>query len=166
MYFGYSLAFILAVITDVIFLVYLFSPKFWWLKVMPLCLVVFIMEAYSGYGVWLNQWSLKSLFGAVVDRLNIFFYGQGQWLLGVNFWSPWISHLVALLALFLLVLAIWLILKKKDGLSKLPLVFLIILTANYLLAWLFLGGLHILSRRLDIFLVIPCLLYTSPSPRD
>lgn len=150
-YFGYSLSFILAIMALLLLVFWRLRPIWRYLGISLLSILIFIMEWISSFNVWSPSWSLKSLLFQIVRQSNFIYNGAGS--------IPWINnlsifHLYDLLFLCLFVFLGWLFIKTKNSNVKFLFWLAIIIFVNYILSWQLLGGLHILSRRLDVFLMV------------
>ena len=155
MYFGYSLAFILAVMVGLLIWILGWKRPWRYLGVGILSLIIFGLEIVSGVNNldW-NLLSLKRFLTHLLRESHLFYHDIGLWQLGNFIWSRRLSEIVALVFVLMLLVFLWQIIRSKNKLLQFLAWGWLVLMINFLLSWNLLTGLHYLSRRLDIFIVL------------
>ncbi|MDO8668767.1 MAG: hypothetical protein Q7K65_00555 [Candidatus Buchananbacteria bacterium] len=153
-YFGYSLAFIILILSLIWSLAVSLKPLKKYLIFFASSLSIFIIELVSDFSSLKSQFSLREIIGAALVRGNFLFFEKGQFLpLALKYW-PILSLIISLLLGGVLIASILKMLKEKKP-THLFLVGLgFILIINYLCSWIFLDGLHTLARRMNVFIVL------------
>ncbi|MFA5047808.1 MAG: hypothetical protein WC516_02065 [Patescibacteria group bacterium] len=143
MYFGYSLAFILAlVILLIVALNHLRSPVKYVLMGL-VALSIFLLElANQSWTISMNHDLL-----AFWRDGNLAFFNWGKSL----FSAHWLIVLINVLVIVVYILAGRLLCHKKSKEWRLIILGIIIILVNYILSWQLLAGEHSLSRRLTLF---------------
>ena len=153
-YFGYSLAFIILVLA----LIWLFSfrlkPLIQYLILALLSISIFFIELISNFSQLKSSFSLAGILRDLFIGGDFLFFATGRLLpFSINNW-PVISLIISLLVGLLVLVSAFKLLKTKQKNHIFLVGLLAILVVNYALSWVFLDGLHSLSRRLNIFIVL------------
>lgn len=153
-YFGYSLAFIILIISLVWLLTVSLKPLIKYFIFIILSLSIFLVEIISSFSNFKKQFSIMEIVTNIFVKGNFLFFEHGQFLpMATRYW-PIISLVISLVLGGILVISIFQMLKEKRE----PYTFLVglslILFINYLLSWVFLDGLHTLTRRMNVFMVL------------
>ena len=153
-YFGYSLAFIILIISLVWLLTISLKPLKKYFIFIILSSSIFLVEIISSFSNLKKQFSIGEIVTNVFVKGNFLFFEHGQFLpMATRYW-PILSLVISLILGGILVISIFKMLKEKRA----PYTFLVglslILFINYLLSWIFLDGLHTLTRRMNVFMVL------------
>lgn len=152
-YFGYSLVFLLAILMALLMPLLRWPAKWKYPGLAVLCLSIFILEAASQYSRWQFQLFNIDFWRRLVFN-NLLYFGSGKPLV---FSFPGSQIVFLLLSLSLLALFVFSVVRgfKQKNRGIIFIFYLVlIMSAGYVLCWGLLGGLHVISRRLDVFLAV------------
>lgn len=153
MYFSYSLGFFLAVLMAILYGLFKLKNRFKYALIVFLP-AIFIMEWLSFDSKFDGHFSVRIFYNSLMRQSNFIYNGVGRFLPFDVPYSHWISQLLALSVMAVLLFFIWWIFTLKNVSLKYFASGLILILINYILSWNLLSGLHIISRRLDIFAAI------------
>ena len=157
-YFGYSLAFIILMIALVWLLSFRLKPLIRYLILSWLSITIFLIELISDFSQLKSSFSLADIFSDLFIKGSFLFFATGRLLpWPINNW-PVVSLIISWLVGLLVLVSAYKLLKTKQKNHIFLVGLLVILVVNYALVWIFLDGLHTLSRRLNIFIVLLTLL--------
>lgn len=160
-YFGYSLAFIILVIALIWLISLRLKPLARYLILALLSISIFLIELISSFSQFKSDFSLAGIFNDLFVKGNFLFFENGLLLpISINNW-PIISLIISLGLMALVLVSAIKLLNSKQKANIFLVGLLAILIINYTLSWFFLDGLHTLSRRLNVFMVLLMVLILS-----
>ncbi len=155
MYFGYSLALIVAIVLLVFALFYNLG-KIWRRAIgVTLSLVIFVIEWASSYNYWRTDFLWAQIIKDLTISSNWLFFGSGRAVIWSWNWTSIMALAVSIVFGFMFLYFVRQIIRQKDKMLNFVVGFWAILLANYLLSWILLDGLHTLTRRINVFILIP-----------
>lgn len=123
---------------------------------------MFLLEWVGGFNSFGFSGNLMESLGRFIRQSNILYSETGRWIPLVNkidfypwHWSFRISEIIGLVFVIIVAILVWKIFRSRDNQpAKFVAGGFLALVIGYFLSWHLLTGLHILSRRLDVFMVL------------